>query len=679
MMAYLDNMNNVIQDQRDVMLSYFGQDGLAPRAAKAARQFNLASDAQDIVEATPVEEEEQEDVGDELPNILTMSHEAVMDLILKVVSEKTGYPIDMLDFEANLEADLSIDSIKKMEIVGGLREHALFPANFEDMEDSFEKLISIKTLQELLDWIVGLKDTVDEGAEDAQGEFKGVQAVADAQPADDEVDSTFINRIVPDYAEAPEMKVDADFIKGARFAVTDDGEGVAKAVAALLEERGASVTVVSADAGDLTDCDGIVLLNIAASKNHYTTIDFLKLIKQADIEKLRWIFSFDDAFGTVLERGLDLEGLALLEGFTGLIKVLKHEYGDKSLCSVGFHTPIDPATLPAIVADELCNTEPFPEIFYRGAERLSTMLAFADFTDADEGTASHLNENSHVLVLGGAQGITPPLLTRLAKIYPCHYILLGRSDDTLEKEEYRELSSLDEIRTYLIETEGMKQPAEIEKKIKQILKTNQIRHAVESIEAAGARASYYSVDVRDTEAFRALVSKLRETYGSFDGVIHAAGILEDKLFRDKQVDSFGRVYGTKVDPLQVIIGDLLDDLKLLIMFSSVASTFGNPGQCDYAAGNSVMDSVAQILSRQRPELRVIAFNWGPWKGAGMVNEGIEQAFRKKGIGFLHLDEGGTFFVNEIMRGDRHNVIAMSGDKQKLEEMIRTALSLESVE
>ena len=49
-----------------------------------------------------------------------------MRLVLRrcwqIVSERTGYPVDMLEPDLDLEADLSIDSIKRIEIVGELAE-----------------------------------------------------------------------------------------------------------------------------------------------------------------------------------------------------------------------------------------------------------------------------------------------------------------------------------------------------------------------------------------------------------------------------------------------------------------------------------------------------------------------------------------------------------------------------
>ena len=42
--------------------------------------------------------------------------------LLEVVSEKTGYPTEMLDLGMDMEADLGIDSIKRVEILGAMQE-----------------------------------------------------------------------------------------------------------------------------------------------------------------------------------------------------------------------------------------------------------------------------------------------------------------------------------------------------------------------------------------------------------------------------------------------------------------------------------------------------------------------------------------------------------------------------
>src|SRR5262249_43157356 len=50
------------------------------------------------------------------------ARESVKQVLLEVVAEKTGYPAEMLDPAMGLDADLGIDSIKRVEILSALQE-----------------------------------------------------------------------------------------------------------------------------------------------------------------------------------------------------------------------------------------------------------------------------------------------------------------------------------------------------------------------------------------------------------------------------------------------------------------------------------------------------------------------------------------------------------------------------
>lgn len=72
---------------------------------------------------------------------------SVLDQLLDLVSERTGYPLDMLSVDAHIEADLGIDSIKRMEILTAFQQlHATDePGSFQG---AMERLTAIKTLRE---------------------------------------------------------------------------------------------------------------------------------------------------------------------------------------------------------------------------------------------------------------------------------------------------------------------------------------------------------------------------------------------------------------------------------------------------------------------------------------------------------------------------------------------------
>ena len=47
--------------------------------------------------------------------------DVIGEAFLQVVSEKTGYPVEMLELSMDMEADLGIDSIKRVEILGAMQ------------------------------------------------------------------------------------------------------------------------------------------------------------------------------------------------------------------------------------------------------------------------------------------------------------------------------------------------------------------------------------------------------------------------------------------------------------------------------------------------------------------------------------------------------------------------------
>ncbi|HYA23165.1 MAG TPA: acyltransferase domain-containing protein, partial [Terriglobales bacterium] len=55
------------------------------------------------------------------------SADSVKDRVLALVADKTGYPIDMLDLDLDLEADLGVDTVKQAEVFATIREAYAIP------------------------------------------------------------------------------------------------------------------------------------------------------------------------------------------------------------------------------------------------------------------------------------------------------------------------------------------------------------------------------------------------------------------------------------------------------------------------------------------------------------------------------------------------------------------------
>ncbi len=70
------------------------------------------------------------------------------DLLLRVVAEKTGYPVEMLEMDMAMEADLGIDSIKRVEIMSAMQDQIA-----GDMEVQPQEMALLQTLGEVVDYL----------------------------------------------------------------------------------------------------------------------------------------------------------------------------------------------------------------------------------------------------------------------------------------------------------------------------------------------------------------------------------------------------------------------------------------------------------------------------------------------------------------------------------------------
>src|SRR6185503_1155475 len=52
---------------------------------------------------------------------LSLPADELKKRLLAIVGDRTGYPPEMLDLDLNIEADLGIDSIKRVEILGAFQ------------------------------------------------------------------------------------------------------------------------------------------------------------------------------------------------------------------------------------------------------------------------------------------------------------------------------------------------------------------------------------------------------------------------------------------------------------------------------------------------------------------------------------------------------------------------------
>jgi len=661
----------------------------------------------------PEPKESQEGNGKPVPSEMndttaSLDHEGLLARLLDLVSDRTGYPKEALSIDLDLEADLGIDSIKRVEILGALAESIGDAADGSPPSLEMEKLSVIKTLRGIADYM-----TEALSAATTQPSMNGSQKCetessrnGDRHPGARHGE---VQRLVVRLIDAPLPLRPRFAPPSGLIVITDDQQGTAQELADRLADLDIKTVLIRHGmlmetdpnlpfATDLTDPIAVEKLLGRIQNTCGTVAGLIHLLPIAEpvegetIESRTWR---DVKSLHLLSRGLEAEirasgqkGSAVLlaatamggsmgfgtdlpanfspghGGVAGFTKSVAHEWPEVTVRVVDTD-PETPAThLAEQLLAELADTDGPFEVGRKGDRRVTWQVEPGALSK--ESPAIAIRPDSTVLITGGARGITAKVALELAHRYGPKLILVGSSPlPAKESAATAGLSSHSELKAELLKRQPDGKPAAIEAAYKRLLKDREIRANLASIRAAGSTVEYRAIDVRDSAAFGALIEELNAA-GGITGVIHGAGVIEDKLLRDKTTESFDRVFGTKVDSALTLARKLdPSTLKFFALFASITSRYGNRGQSDYAAANEVLSKLACNLDRSWSG-RVVSIGWGPWAEVGMVAD-LEKHLVARGLKLIEPAAGAGFAVDEVIFGTKGEpeVLIAGGTEQPI--------------
>ena len=644
---FLRTNREMVAAQRDVLLAYLGGGAPAGRlvwqeqqpAALPAAQYAAAAPAAIAVQAVEQEPQRESQTTD------------ILGTVLEIISARTGYPIDMIEPGLDLEADLSVDSIKRTEIAGELAQRLdLGSADLDD--DQLEQMAKARTAQAIADWLG--QHTATTPIEEGPIEEGGAQQISPAEPVAAEP--------IPDIrapkrlelkevdAAAPEA-ADYGALAGKHFAILGGSAALANAVAAKLGEHGADV---AAGAG----ADGVIHLGGLEGGDEPMLPSAFSAVKDALAASPRWLLA---------ARPLDVHGPAV--GLRGLIRTIAREYPSTAARLVELDPSVDVEDQARLLVAELVADDAHPVVLHRADRRLALepvevplgSLASNGAGPAGDGVAEAqalgLDRDSVVVLVGGARGITARIAVSLAAAARCRIELIGRTPAPDGPESAVTASAVDAagIRAALIAS-GLRAPAEIERTVSATLAAREVGATLDRLRNLGAEPRYHSLDVRDGAALGALLKGIHAEHGRVDAVFYAAGVIEDKVIAEKTPESFDRVFRTKADGARALFAGL-DQLasppRFSVLFGSIAAVFGNRGQSDYASANDALESLGAAWSAAGGA-RCLTVHWGPWAPAaehgGMVTPELMQAYAKRGIAMIDPEEGALALLRELAWG-----------------------------
>jgi NAD(P)-dependent dehydrogenase (short-subunit alcohol dehydrogenase family) len=487
---------------------------------------------------------------------------------------------------------------------------------------------------------------------------------------------------------------------GHAIVITDDGRGVADAVAEQLRADGHRVAVISARSLDpaldhfvsrldsLAEAERVVeaireacgpiaalvhVMPLAASAP-FDTFDSGSWSDRLSAET-RALFLLARSLAPSLDGAAKRGGAAVIAvtgmggtfgvgahpagsllpsqgGVVGFTKCVAIEWSEVRVRALDLDASESTEALAAHIVREIWSADTTTEIGYVGGRRI-TIEPVRSTASVDP--AFVIPSDGVILATGGARGITAEVCLDLAERFQPTFVLVGQSPlpPANEAPDVANLTSAADLKRALIarlQAGGARvTPAMVDKAHKQLLKEREIRDSLGRIVAAGARVHYVQLDVQNEQAFGALIDEIYATYGRLDGVIHGAGVIEDKLVRDKTIESFDRVFRTKAISAFVLSRHLKpESLRFVVFFSSVAGRFGNRGQADYAAANEVVSKLSVVLQR-RWNCRVTAIAWAPWDKLGMVSPELKREFARRGVELLSPVVGRRALWREIQQ------------------------------
>ena len=560
------------------------------------------------------------------------SYEAVMADLEAVVAEKTGYDIEDLEPDFELEADLGIDTVKQAEILSALTER------FDLPNDENFRPADHPTLGALARYLHAARSAAGDATTPPAPPRKRA-ALSELPFVAEEFDLS-VGMSTEERVRANHIPLPPSFrlrlptlqalppavparIEGQRILVLGDTD-VARAIRRELAANGAvedgpydavldaaDDVMVSFRRAKALDSDRPAhwititrMGGLGASASHDRPIaraytdgaraGFTKSIGREWVQTTALVLDVDpeQSAGAVAARAIGELGIALSNDRSRAVEVVVDPSGD------------------------------------RHAVRLATVAL------PEPGA---LVDRPVVLLTGGGRGITARIALELARSGAGAIALVGRSE--VSDRPLDEAAAKQQIRAQLQLSGDRVTPARVEAALSKLRRSEEVRRNLEALRELGLNVRYFQIDLADPDQAASVVDAVVEEFGQLDIVIHGAGTEESRQLKDKDETGFHRVFDGKAAGGLALIERLPPETRLVCM-GSVAGRFGNPGQVDYAAAN---DALARICHSRPNSLQI---DWTAWDDVGMaVRGGMRALLADRGVDLLPADAGAALLVS----------------------------------
>ncbi len=585
-------------------------------------------------------------------SVADVSESRLRNMLVDFVVEQTGYPEDIVEMDADLEADLGIDSIKKAQLFGEIgAEFDIAPRTDLSLDDFPTLGHVLEFLQAELNAGSGAGEVAANGATTAE---TPATEIAPAPPAT-------MQRHVMEMMVAPSLIPEQRYLPGDTICVIGDRTGAA---AAALQPTGCHI--VSLDAVNLPA--GMANLLAGATPTHLVFClednvapaeSFTETAFAATLEACRlWIDALES------QNGIDRASLAAITrmggnfaftsggafqggGFTGLFKGIRREYPAMQVKVVDVAGSVPVTDAVQLVMQEVNSTCKELEIGYSNGQR--QVVAVRERVASRDGS-SRLRRGAVCVVSGGGRGVTNRVAFELAKRYGLILHLLGSAPLPDPNAEWRGLND-QQLRALkkdvAIRARGQqKSPADEWAKI---TKAMELDRNLRNLAAAGITAVYHQCDIRQRDQVANVMQAVRQQHGQIDGVIHGAGIEAACKFTRKKPELVTATLASKCTGAANLMDAVQQDpVSFFVSFGSTSGRFGGLGQADYSLASDLLAKMTASFGASRKDVTAVTFHWPAWDEVGMaVRPESKMALESAGISFMPVMEGVEHIVTEL--------------------------------
>ncbi len=577
-------------------------------------------------------------------------------ILLEAVAEKTGYPVDMLELDMRLDADLGIDSIKRVEILSAVQDRLPEAPTLQP-----EQLGTLATLRQIVELLAptpcpapprplpsgSIAVPGPSTRMESQPKLRarmGLPFIPPRRMAFPSLDRSPCEGCirVPHHSRRPTIARWSSFPLVERSGSPTTALRLTEALRSVLLERGYRPQVIKPEeSAATTPSDHLCGVIILAARDHLADTfsrDVFRIVRAAApaLERsglnggaaLVTVSRLDGSFGV---NGLGSEIQPASGALAGIAKTAGQEWANVHCKAIDLDYDFNsPEAAAGLIVDEMLRRGP-SEVGLSQQGRIVLKLEPLPKPGSASRQTRRLERGDVVVISGGARGITAEVAVALAESFQPRLVILGRSPAPLPEADWLTgIHDESELKRVLLERSGRSRT------LRRAGRTSATDHggcAKSVVRWRGStrpdrRSSIVPSTCGMVRRCGRCSSRFAENLERIRGLIHGAGVLADRRITDQTDSQFELVYDTKVKGLHHLLDAIdLEALGLLVLFSSSTARFGRVGQVAYAAANETLNKWAQQLSLRFPRCRVVSYNWGPWAG-GMVTDALRPLFRE---------------------------------------------------